>query len=393
MKTIKHKSLLSNNIRFLPGETGVYVNTVLRSLGMYLVYLFIPIYVYQLTGRLESAFIFFAIYHLMVVISAVPAGWMTQKIGVDLTEFISSVFRALVLFFLILGKQNTNFLWIAGLLWGITVAFFWIPYHYTVVGAEEEDGKFGKETSLIKILEQITSSLGPFLGGLIIVSLGFNWLYSLAIILVLLSGLPLFFDKFTKKGMRFNVKKVGVSFWQKGNKRFVLAFTGLGTIDAIAAIAWPIYMFLVIKNYEVMGIIQTLSLFLGLIFLWVLGKQIDKKGSGILKWGVYVNSFIWLTRAFLKTPLTVFISNTIYGFGSLLTYTPFDALMYKSMLPRRKLEFLMMREIAIHGGGFVTCLLVWQMIKLEISWMWIFALGTLGYLVVLAVGKIIKEND
>lgn len=393
MKTNNQRSLDINKARFLSGETGVYLNTLLRSLGMYLVSLFIPIYVFQLTGKLESAFIFYAIYNFMAVVSTIPAGWVTQKIGVDLTEFLGSVFRALVLLLLILGKQNVSFLWIAGFVWGITVAFFWIPYHYTVVGAEDDDGKFGKETSFIKILEQITSSLGPFLGGLIIVSLGFNWLYSLAIFLVMLSGLPMFFDKFTKKGMRFNVRKVGISFWQKGNKRFVLAFTGIGFIDAVSVVAWPLYMFLIIKNYEVLGIIQTLALFIAFIFLWMLGKWIDKKGSGILKWGVMINSFIWLIRAFLKTPITIFISNVFYRLASLSTWTPFDALVYKSMLPRRKLEFLMMREVAIHGGGLVACLLLWQMIKLEIGWMWIFALGTLGYLVVLSVGKIIKEND
>ena len=83
----------------LKGETGVYLSTLFRSLGMRLVFIFIPIYIYKLTGKLESAFLFFGLYHLSVLLSVMPAGWVIQKIGVDWGSAIGTIFRALFLFF------------------------------------------------------------------------------------------------------------------------------------------------------------------------------------------------------------------------------------------------------------------------------------------------------
>lgn len=376
-------------MKLLKGETGVYLNTFLRSSGMNLVAIFIPLYIYQLTGKLENVFLFYGLYHLLVLLSALPAGWVTQRIGVDWTEFLGSVLRALVLYLLILGKQNYIFLGLAASLWGVTVSFYWLPFHYTVVGAEDGDGHFGKETSGIKIVEQITASLGPFLGGLIIAGLGFSWLYGLAILLVLLSGIPMFFDQFTKKGMRFDLKEIKKSFCQKRNSRLIISFAGVGLKNVVLSIAWPLFIFLAVKRYEVVGGIQTAALLISLALLWWLGKWIDKRGSGILKWGIVINSFVWLIRSFLITPLTIFLSHVVYGFGRILLWTPFDALVYKLMLEKRKLEFLIIRETAIHGAGFLGCLLVWQMMRKGIAWFWIFNLAILG----LGLGGLILKRE
>lgn len=377
-------------MKLLKGETGVYLNTFLRSSGMNLVAIFIPLYIYQLTGKLENVFLFYGLYHLLVLLSALPAGWVTQRIGVDWTEFLGSVLRALVLYLLILGKQNYIFLGLAACLWGVTVSFYWLPFHYTVVGAEDGDGHFGKETSGIKIVEQITASLGPFLGGLIIAGLGFSWLYGLAILLVLLSGIPMFFDRFTKKGMRFDLKEIKKSFCQKRNSRLIISFAGVGLKGVVLSIAWPLFIFLAVKKYEVVGGIQTAALLISLALLWWLGKWIDKRGSGILKWGIVINSFVWLIRSFLITPLTIFLSHVVYSFGGILLWTPFDALVYRLMLEKRKLEFLIIRETAIHGAGFLGCLLVWQMMRKGIAWFWIFNLAILGLGL---VGLILKREE
>lgn len=57
---------------------------------------------------------------------------------------------------------------------------------------------------------------------------------------------------------------------------------------------------------------------------------------------------------------------------------PFQASIYETMLERKKLEFLIIREIMIHGAGLVVCLFIWQMIGMKIGWFWIFGLGAAG---------------
>jgi predicted MFS family arabinose efflux permease len=159
-----HKLLEHHKLQFLPGETGVYLNTILRSLGMNLIYIFIPIYIYNLTFKIEAAFWYFAVFHLAVILSVLPIGFITTKIGTDWAGFIGGLLRGLFIFFLLLGKENPVFLLYSAVFYGIAIPFSWMSYHYSVVGAEQEDGLFGKETSWIKIWEQITGSISPVHG-------------------------------------------------------------------------------------------------------------------------------------------------------------------------------------------------------------------------------------
>ena len=109
---------------------------------MRLVLIFIPIYIYKLTNKLESAFLFYGFSHFVVITSSILAGLVIKKIGVDWTAFIGSVLRAIFLFLLVLAKNNLFFLWLGPLFWGSAVSFYWLSYHYTVLGAEDGDGLF-----------------------------------------------------------------------------------------------------------------------------------------------------------------------------------------------------------------------------------------------------------
>ena len=164
----------------------------------------------------------------------------------------------------------------------------------------------------------------------------------------------------------------------------------------IFGVAWPLFIFLTVKNYQTVGMVQTAALFGSLGLLWWLRKKVDKKGSRFLKLGVFLNSLVWLWRSltvspfafffsnmglaslFIFNPFVIFFSNIVYGLGNLLVYTPFDSLVYKIILRRRKLEFLVIRELAIHSGGLIGCLVVWQLIKQGVSWSWVFNLALVG---------------
>jgi len=383
--------LTNSQLHFLSGEKGVYLSALFRSLGMYLVTVFIPLYVYHLTGQLDQAFFFYGWAHLFVLLTLWPAGWLTRQIGVDWTVLIGSFFRGLFLYFLILAANDYLYLYLAAGLWGAAVSFYWLPFHYTVVGTEEEDGLFGKETSMIMIFYKLTASLGPLIGGFLAGRLGFDWLYRVAILFVILGGLPMFFDCFRRRGMGFEFQSIKQGLFKRENRSFILAFAGAGFKDVILGVAWPLFIFLIVGRYETVGLIQGLSLFLSVIFLWRLGRWIDKRGIKVLRLGIVLNNVIWLIRAFLVTPAAVIFSNIIYDLGNLLIFTPFDAFFYQCTLAKRKLEFIAIREIAIHSGGLIGCLLVWQLLDRGIGWFWIFSLAVIGLFLVSLILREVRE--
>jgi len=372
-------------MKYLRGEQGVYLSGFLRSLGMSLVSIFIPIYIYNITHQISAPFLFYALTHLFVIIFTIPAGWLNHHLGVDLTNFIGSIFRALFILLLILAKNNPVFLNIAPIFWAAAVSLYWLSFHYSLVGAEEEDGQFGKESSRMQMIYKISAGLGPIVGALIISSIGFSALYAVALILVASAGIPPFFDQFKKSQMRINLKEIKYSFFGRGFRRFNLAFFGTGLKDIVLIVFWPIFIYIIVGNYQTVGIIKTASLLVSILLLFWLGKQIDKHGFKSIRYGISINGFIWLVRAFLITPMALFLSDIAYSIGSILLWTPFDALVYQSSLKKRKMEFFIVRQFFIYFGGLVSCLLIWLMLKLGIPFFWIFSLGTVGLIMILGV--------
>ncbi len=146
----------------------------------------------------------------------------------------------------------------------------------------------------------------------------------------------------------------------------------------IYGVAWWVFVYFAVKNYEVVGAISSGVLFLTLIICFWAGKWIDKRGPGVLKWGVMANSINWLIRPFLKTTSLIFTSDFLYRLVTVFIWTPIDAVTYEMAGKKRRLEFLVKREIWIHLGGLLTCFLVWIFLFVRFSWGAIFILGALG---------------
>jgi len=369
---------------------GAYLDTALLYLGMSLVGIFIPIYILELTNSILTVFKFYAFYHFLAVVLIFPAAFLLRKIGVDKTSFLGAISRALFLLFLILAKQNTCFLWLAFLFLALTIPLCWLPFHYTVVNIDGGDKKFGKESGILGMITRIFSSLGPILGGFIISFFGFSWLYFAAIIIVLLSGISLFLDRFEKKGMEISIKQILKKCLEPKLSGVYNGLIGMSIHSMVYGIAWPIFIFLAIGSYKKLGIITSSALFISLIVFYWAGQWVDKKGKGILKIGAVINSLNWLLRPFLKTAMPIFLSDSIYLIGSILIWTPFEAAFYEKGLDEN-FDFIIIRELIIHFSAFLACLLLGLLFWLKVSWFWIFSLAIFGLWLTTFIIK--KEND
>jgi len=371
------------------GLFGVYLDTVLIYLGMGLVGIFIPLYVLKLTGNILNVFLMYAFYHLVATSFVFPAAFLIKKIGIDKTSFLGALTRATFLLFLILAKENILFLWPSFLFWGLTIPFCWLPYHFTTINIDGGDKKFGKEAGMIGFLTRLSSSLGPVLGGLIIGFLGFSWLYKIAILFTLLSGFALFLDKFKSKGMRIETNKVFKKMFGKKLTGIRRGLTGSAIETAVYGIAWPIFVFLALGSYKNLGIIISASLIVSLLIYYWAGWWVDKKGKGILKIGVAVNSLNLMIRPFLGSAVPIFLADSAYLTGSILIWTPFRAAFYEKGIGE-DLDYIIIRELVIHFAGFLACLVLGALFYFGASWWLVFGFGALGLWM---VGFIVRNNQ
>ena len=88
------------------------MTTFLLNFGLGLVGLFMPIFVWQISGQLASVFYFFALYYLAVFLASPLVGWLFKKfIAPDFSYLLSVLGRLLYLYFLVKAGQNAVFLW------------------------------------------------------------------------------------------------------------------------------------------------------------------------------------------------------------------------------------------------------------------------------------------
>ncbi len=361
----------------LPGLSGLYLNASLRNLAVAMINIFIPIYILETTGDLLFVFAFYLVYRGFLLFLDYPLIVFMSKIGPDFSSLLSGGLLALYLFVLTFIGRDLSFLFLATFLGAIVIPLYWVPYHLAFIKLAEK-GRYGRSFSLLSVLGRFTSSLGPIIGGFIISFWGFNFLFSLAIILIFLSTFPLFLDNFKKTGRKPSLNEVLKGFLEKKERGSFLAFFGTGLESLVYTVFWPLFIYFSVRSYKTLGIISSASLVFTMVVLFWAGRYVDKRGIGIIKVGVLGNSLNWVVRLFCSTGLHFFLSDLFYQLGGILLWTPFNTVMYKKARKGKTLTFLTQRELAIHFGQFFGAFLAFVVYLIEPSWLLVFLVAIFG---------------
>lgn len=359
------------------GLWGIYLNTAFRDLGLKMIGVFLPIYVFQITENLFITFLFFSLINFICVFSTWFAVELIPKIGIDMVGFLSTVMRSMMLVFLILAKSNPNFLWLVVIFCGLVVPLCRLPYHFTIVSRGDTD-HFGITVSKIEIISKIMYGLGPFLGGLIIANYSFEALYIVTIVIFLLSGTVIFLDDFNRRENKPNLKRMLENFTDPSLKKFWIGTIGEGFEQQICAIVWPLYIFITVSSYVILGGIQSVSILISILLIWLVGNWIDKKGVRIMNYGIAGNIFNWVIRSLLVSGTFIFLSDLIYRFFTILIWTPYMAVFYKKSSLKNSLEFIVQRSIVHYFSCSVVMFIAAIMSLLGLSWFAYFSLAIIG---------------
>ena len=362
---MEHQKITLSHPRyqFLPGLTGLYLHIWLRDVGRGLIAIFIPLYVYKLTGSLALPFIMHALYQLMVVLGVFWQPKLIQKIGLDRSAALGAVFRTGSLIFFILAGKSVWFLPLAFIFWGMAIHFTWIPHHYTVLQADDGDEKYGKESSKAMVAQKLAEIASPFAGGLIVSMLGFNWLYVLALFFVTISALPLFLDRIEKKDMHWNLTEFKKDLFSFRQRHLNLGFIGEGLEGTIPF--WPLFIYLYLGKVEKVGMITSVSMLVAVLALYLLGKYTDKRGKGWAKKFFFGLTAVWLLRPFFRTVLGfTLIDSFYYIFYSFMMLGVYSYI-YEFAHREHKFQFLVRREFLIHLAGSAGCLLMALAISMD----------------------------
>lgn len=385
-----HKSKISLN-----EHTSLYLTHTLRILSSSLIGVFVPIFIYTTTkdtlifnvdpliNGISWIVAYFFLRSIMVWVSIFVFGSaIFEKLHFQLSIVLSYIFLALEIILLLLSKQNHYLLFLAGGIAGLKVTFYWIPYHsFFVHKTEDKPGhSFGKDTGLRFFLVRIFSGLAPVIGGFVIGSFGFNVLFVLSILMLVAASVPIIMVVHDWKHRKHDIKNVLKEYIL--NKRYyklTLAFVGDGMESIIYMLFWPLLLFFALENFEKVGLINGLSMFLSSILVLIIGGLIDKVGSKkIHAIGVFFNTIFYIPRMIIFSANLFYVLDVVDRLNSSMYSLPMMSSAYDKAKKIGSSDFIIFRELAIHGGIIITTLIVLMAVNRYGVWLWVFMLAMLG---------------
>lgn len=314
-----------------------------------IVQIFIPLYLYNKGFSLYSILIFFAVTQVGRLIFLPIAAWLSSSYGAKRIMSISFIFS--IFYYIFLGKVEgiSYVFYFSAFLFGAVQALQWLPFlvHLSKISPNEDKGKI---YSKLNIYTTIGNALGPLLGGYIISSYGFKSVFYVVIALIVPAIYFLLITPEVSKMRKIkfsliSVKKIYPDMIANGAFNFQ---TYLGNI------IWPIFIFVVLPQYNTIGFIQTASLFMSLVTLHFIGKLTDRsRRKKVLLWGSAINSLTSLFRIFANSFFSVFIINSASIFTGTLQAIPWNVKLQEHMEKEPRTEYVAVFEI---GGTLINFL-------------------------------------
>ena len=324
----------------------LYASVALRFFAISLISVFTPIYLLQLGYSLSSVLLFYIVLELVHGLFIIPAAKIASRYGIKHSIFFSIPF--IIIYFALLYSLNTIQwpLYLLAIIFGINSAFFWLGYHidFTKIGTWR---KRGKEIGFIRFILSFVAAIGPLIGGVLITQSGFKFVFIIVSLLLLVSIVPLFFSQDTYHPVRYSIKGL---FKNKKIKDYFVFF-GYGVDSAVLLVIWPLFLYLfIIDDFTTLGLIKTVSFVSSFIFIAVVGMFSDFRRKLLLKIGTVLNAMMWTAKTFIKTSFQAFSLDGLHGMIRSMIIIPYDAITYDRASSGDIVDFIIFREIIVHGG-------------------------------------------
>ena len=279
----------------------IYAIRLIRELANQLMVFFLPIYFFNLRFPFMSRFdlptlqegvfnvaMVYGLTRLITLLLAIPVAKILIKFGIRQGFVAGHLFYALFVLCLYLSKENAYFVLIAAIINGMQINLFWNSYYYSL-SRNSDHNRIGANLGVINFLLNLLAMISPALGGLIIVTLGYQTLFLLGLVIILLGVIFSVLLDNVKVRDHISYKEFFTWLKEPGFRRLALTFTGRCFNDSTITL-WALYMFILLGNVQGLGYLYSLSLFLALFISYGAGAFIDKIKT--------INSFLFLVVFF-----------------------------------------------------------------------------------------------
>jgi len=319
-------------MRLNDGVHAFYINALLRALTMALVSIFVPLFVYQqalrIWGTMQLGLLavvsYYFLQRLIVLVMSIPISKIIERIGFRRSIAISIFLLILNMASLVLAKQYPILIVAATIFMGLNIPMYWVARD-SALSQDTPSRDMGKDMGGIAALEQIAALSGPFVAGVIIERFGFSILFTVALVILVVSVIPLWW-------MPHHAHKNGVTlagfFWWVTSRRYFhqsVALIGASMQDYGLSVLWPLALFFAGIKIGALGIIFSAVMIVRVGFQYGVGTWFDRmrKRGGVgdeiaYAFSTISSALLWLVRLFVSGIWAVVLVDSIsQGFQSI----------------------------------------------------------------------------
>lgn len=360
---------------------------LIQGLATAMLALFTPIFLFETSGESFATVIFFyLIVSLGYVLILPPAMRITNKIGFSRALAISALF-SVVQYGIMYFMDVSNF-WRLIMPLGVAVILFrtlhWVPYHVDFTQFTK-GGSRGRDLSLVFATIAFMGVIGPILAGFIIQNAGYNILFGVGVVLMLIAAISYLFVPASKEKFTWSYSEVIENLFSKKFRPILYSEFASGAETIVNLVAWPVFLFVILDgNILEVGILSTIIVGVTIVIQLLVGHHLDKgrdNSTKTLKVGSSLYALGWIFKMFVFSATQIFFVGLYHNITRIFTKTPYNAIFYDMSGEQGRYvdEFTVMKEMTNHTGRVVG-LLAMLGLTAVFSVEWTFIIGAFSSL-------------
>lgn len=364
----------------------LYASRTLHKAAVYIGSGFTSVFMYKTGYSLVFIMSFWALIYLGKAILSPIAGLMVARIGTAYGTLISNlIYIPAMLSLSLVPDLGLSAIIVYAVCVGVSGTLYEMCY-LIEFSRVKNVLHAGREIGFMNILEKLTITISPVIGGFIALIFGVKVIMWVASVLFALSAVPLFLAS-SKAEVRQKITVRGFP-WRIAISS-IIARASMGFDVITTSTVWGLFVAISIfpnsndDIYVIIGALSSMTFLVAMGASVLYGKIIDKnKGGYLLKIGVGSNSLVHLSRIFTATPMGVVGVNVVNEAATTAQTMAFMRGMFDiADISGHRIMYLMGIDFMNNIGALLACL---AMIACEV----IFG-GITGFRVFFAISAIV----